>query len=315
MSSFLKAPTFFKAPHVDADVTSKVKALLRIDNNRPNESLASLPATLLNRRSGHSVAQVSQRLCEVNTGVMSAEAFVAWFNEAYPADASDRSSTLFPGRGHTLGDFIASKRKLIKMTQVDLASRVGVAVSQVSRWEANQGQPSNQAFTKLGGVLDIEPYILWSMANGGAVQPDDAVKAAAPVDPEGWTFSRNSITRDMYAEAHRQHEVANRAAYTKWTEARDAALIVLKERLALTNAYEDYQRERMDAEAEGDAYEEQWGGEHVRPPSPKFIAKDDLDTPAPLSAYELREMLHAKASNKCDNAEALYEYRASLRNV
>lgn len=305
-----KAPTFFKAPHVDSDVTSVIKRLLGIENNRPHENLSSLPATLLNRRSGLPVSQVFYRLCLVNTGEMSAEAFVAWFDEAYPSAPNDRADTAW-AKG-TLGDFIASKRKLMKMTQVELASALGVAVSQVSRWEADQGQPSNQTYTKLGHVLEIEPYILWSMANGGAVQPDDAVKANTPVDTDGWTYRRDGNTLDMYAGAQRQYEVDVRACYTKWTEARDEALILLKARLKLTDAYEDYVRESAAAETEADEYAEKWGGENVRPPNPWRGTKHGDDHEAP-TAYELRELLHDKASDKRDNAEAVYEYVANVR--
>ena len=298
--------TFFKAPHVDSDVTSVIKLLLGIENNRPHENLSSLPATLLNRRSGNSVSQVFYRLCLVNTGEMSAEAFVAWFDEAYPSAPNDRADTAW-AKG-TLGDFIASKRKLMKMTQTDLASALGVAVSQVSRWEADQGQPSNQTYTKLGHVLEIEPYILWSMANGGAVQPDDAVKAAAPADDSSlnWNLIGRTPTRVMYAEAQRQYEVDVRDCYTKWTVARDEALLLLKARLKLTDEYEESYRDDAAADGEADEYAEKWGGENVRPPSPSPYrgGPDDEE----MTAYELREYLHDKASDRRDNAQREYEW-------
>jgi len=296
--------TFFKAPHVDSDVTSVIKLLLGIKNNRPHENLSSLPATLLNRRYGQPVSQVFYRLCLVNTGEMSAEAFVEWFNHAYPSAANDRADTAW-AKG-TLGDFIASKRKLMKMTQVDLAASVGVAVSQVSRWEADQGQPSNQTYGKLAGVLEIEPYILWSMANGGAVQPDDAGKAAAPADDAALNWSTISKPRVMYDEAQRQYEVDVRACYTKWTEARDEALLLLKARLKLTDAYEDSYRDDETAESEADEYAEKWGGENVRPPTPSPYRGGPDDEP--LTAYELRELRHDEASDKRDNALAAYEH-------
>lgn len=101
-----------------------------------------------------------------------------------------------PATGGGLGACIISKRKRLKMTQVDLALLVGVAVSQVSRWEANLGQPSNQTYMKLGSVLGIEPYMLWAEANGilGAevVERDEFNLDLAPIAARAAALSRHA---------------------------------------------------------------------------------------------------------------------------
>jgi len=124
-----------------------------------------------------------------------------------------------------------------------------------------------------------------------------------------WNMTRNVSPKDLYADAQRQYEEDVRACYVKWTEARDEALIMLKARLALTDACEDYVRESAAADSEADEYAEKWGGENVRPPNPWRGGPDD----EPLTAYELRELRHDEASDRRDNAEAVYESLASVR--
>lgn len=122
------------------------------------------------------------------------------------------------------------------------------------------------------------------------------------------TLLTHASANVMYADAQRQYEEDVRACYTVWTEARDVALLLLKARLKMTDAYADSFRDDEAAELEADAYAEKWGGEDVRPPGPEFITKDNMCDPEPFTAYELREYLHDKASDKRDNALAAFEY-------
>ncbi len=115
------------------------------------------------------------------------------------------------------------------------------------------------------------------------------------------TLLTHASANVMYADAQRQYEEDVRACYTVWTEARDVALLMLKARLKMTDAYADSFRDDDAAELEADEYAEKWGGENVRPPAP-------ADEPWPPTAYELRELLHDKASDKRDNALAAFEY-------
>lgn len=96
-----------------------------------------------------------------------------------------------------------------------------------------------------------------------------------------WSMTRHVSSRVMHAEAQRQYEEDVRACYTIWTAARDEALIMLKARLALTDACEDYERDAMAAKTESD--------------------------------NDLRELLLDQASDKRDNAEAVYEFVANVR--
>lgn len=165
--------TFFTLPHVDSDVTSVIKLLLGIENGNDYENLASLPATLLRVRGLEDNSQymrVFAKLSEVNVGAVAAEDFIDWFETNYPGHGVWKEPAEEPqyGRGTMFSAHIANARKALGYTQADLASELGVAVSQVSRWEGGGGQPSNATYKKLGLVLDTDPSVLWHMANMGA---------------------------------------------------------------------------------------------------------------------------------------------------
>lgn len=63
----------------------------------------------------------------------------------------------------TLGERIRSARKLKRMTQKELASKIGAAHNSVSDWENNKNKPDPDTIELICGVLDITPnYILGS---------------------------------------------------------------------------------------------------------------------------------------------------------
>ena len=63
----------------------------------------------------------------------------------------------------TLGERIRSARKLKRMTQRELASKIGAAHNSVSDWENNKNKPDPDTIELICGILDITPnYILGS---------------------------------------------------------------------------------------------------------------------------------------------------------
>ena len=63
----------------------------------------------------------------------------------------------------TLGERIRSARKLKRMTQKELASKIGAAHNSVSDWENNKNKPDPDTIELICGILDITPnYILGS---------------------------------------------------------------------------------------------------------------------------------------------------------
>lgn len=54
-----------------------------------------------------------------------------------------------------IGKFIASERKKKKLTQIELAEKIGVSNSAVSKWETGNGMPDYSVFSNLCKTLDI----------------------------------------------------------------------------------------------------------------------------------------------------------------
>lgn len=160
--------TIFNCPHVDSDVTFIIKMLLGIQNEQAYENLASLPTTLLAARGLNDQDQylrVFAQLSIVNRGLMSAEDFVAWFDAMFPGDGVWLEEPEAPL--NAFATTIKERRAQLGLTRTQLACRVGVAPSQVSRWENGGGMPRDATLVQLGSVLGYEPSHLWALANGG----------------------------------------------------------------------------------------------------------------------------------------------------
>jgi transcriptional regulator with XRE-family HTH domain len=64
---------------------------------------------------------------------------------------------------------VTARRFELGMTRTQLACRVGVAPSQVARWEDGGGMPRDATLVLLGAVLGYNPARLWALANGVAI--------------------------------------------------------------------------------------------------------------------------------------------------
>ena len=72
----------------------------------------------------------------------------------------------------TLGERIRRARKTKKMTQRELASRIGAAHNSISDWENNKNKPDPDTIELICGILDVTPnYILGSTDD--ALSPSD----------------------------------------------------------------------------------------------------------------------------------------------
>lgn len=165
--------TLFKYPHVDSDVTSFIKLLFGIDNGRDAENLASLPTTLLSSRGltdNGQYMRVFAKLSLVNRGVLSAEDFVSWFDATFPGNGVWHTEPeVLDDHMMSFAEAITERRTQLGMTRTQLACRVGVAPSQLTRWEGGEGLPRDATLIQLGAVLGYNPAHLWALANGVAL--------------------------------------------------------------------------------------------------------------------------------------------------
>ena len=61
----------------------------------------------------------------------------------------------------TLGGFIAARRKVLRMTQDQLAQMIGVSKSAVAKWETDGGIPDRDNMKKLSEVIGSPVEMLY----------------------------------------------------------------------------------------------------------------------------------------------------------
>ncbi len=86
------------------------------------------------------------------------------------------SVNLRPTMG-TVGERIKQRRRQLKMTQKDIAERVGISASAVTQWESDNTGLSAESLLKLSSVLNCNPT--WLMFGTGL--PEDDVKLQAAI--------------------------------------------------------------------------------------------------------------------------------------
>lgn len=69
-------------------------------------------------------------------------------------------------RRQMLGNRIKEMREKHGLTQGDLASRVGVNITQVVKWEKGRAMPGGEAFMKLAKELDVSMDFLAGLVDG-----------------------------------------------------------------------------------------------------------------------------------------------------
>ena len=55
----------------------------------------------------------------------------------------------------SLGNYISTRRKHMRLTQEELADRVGVSKSAIAKWETDGGLPDRDNLRRLAEVMDV----------------------------------------------------------------------------------------------------------------------------------------------------------------
>lgn len=83
----------------------------------------------------------------------------------------------------TIGDRIKRRRDELKMTQDDVAGKIGVTRAAVAQWELNQTAPIRKRMTELGEALECSANWL-SYGEAGAAEPRSASVTMSRVEFE-----------------------------------------------------------------------------------------------------------------------------------
>ncbi len=73
----------------------------------------------------------------------------------------------------SFGKFIAKRRKLMRLTQEDLASLIGVSKSAVAKWEIDGGLPDRDNLRRLSEVINVSVDDLHKVIDHAEVEDVD----------------------------------------------------------------------------------------------------------------------------------------------
>lgn len=126
----------------------------------------------------------------------------------------------------TFGEKIKEARKAKKLTQKQLADKIGAAHNSISDWENDKNKPDPDTIELLCGVLEITPnYLLASNPDEFSPAEKMIIKKYRSLDPYG----QETVNYILDREAARTATIQDQAARISELEARPAAVINLQE--------------------------------------------------------------------------------------
>lgn len=88
----------------------------------------------------------------------------------------DNETDWYSDTAATFGDRLAAAREALGMSQRDLATRLGVKLSTVQRWEDDQSEPRANKLIMLSGLLNVTmPWLLTGEGEGLDAPSDEQV--------------------------------------------------------------------------------------------------------------------------------------------
>ena len=85
------------------------------------------------------------------------------------------------GKDHTLGEFIAGRRKFMKLTQEELAEKIGVSKSAIAKWETDGGLPDRDNLKRLADIINVSVDDLHRIIEHADRSPDTGINITPDV--------------------------------------------------------------------------------------------------------------------------------------
>ena len=73
----------------------------------------------------------------------------------------------------SLGKFIASRRKYMKLTQTELAEEIGVSKSAIAKWETDGGLPDRDNLIRISETINVSVDELYKIIKNSCMHPAD----------------------------------------------------------------------------------------------------------------------------------------------
>ncbi len=68
----------------------------------------------------------------------------------------------------SLGKFISMRRRFLRLTQEELAAKIGVSKSAIAKWETNGGLPDRDNLRRLGDAIHVPVDEMYRLIKGSA---------------------------------------------------------------------------------------------------------------------------------------------------
>lgn len=73
------------------------------------------------------------------------------------------------GQVNSLGQFISLRRKHMRLTQEELAEKVGVSKSAIAKWETDGGLPDRDNLRRIADIMNVSVGDLHRVIEGGDI--------------------------------------------------------------------------------------------------------------------------------------------------
>ena len=73
------------------------------------------------------------------------------------------------GQANSLGHFISLRRKHMRLTQEELAEKVGVSKSAIAKWETDGGLPDRDNLRRIADIMNVSVGDLHRVIEGGEI--------------------------------------------------------------------------------------------------------------------------------------------------
>ena len=77
------------------------------------------------------------------------------------------------GQANSLGHFISLRRKHMRLTQEELAEKVGVSKSAIAKWETDGGLPDRDNLRRIADIMNVSVGDLHRVIEGGEIAKNE----------------------------------------------------------------------------------------------------------------------------------------------
>ncbi len=77
------------------------------------------------------------------------------------------------GEDHSLGQFISMRRKHMRLTQEELAEKIGVSKSAVAKWETDGGLPDRDNLKRIAEIINVSVGDLYRIIERSGIKEAD----------------------------------------------------------------------------------------------------------------------------------------------